>query len=213
MSLLDRALRVAGTVARDLLRSAGRNSGSRPSDGRTKSRPGSGRRGPSGSDAGPPSSGSGTGRPSSGGGDQRTEHPRTTREFELGRGLPPLTYSPNDDGDADPGEVVWAWVPYDENDGRGKDRPVLIMARHNKGFLGLQLTSKDHDRDAEDEARWGRRWLDIGSGDWDSQGRPSEVRLDRVLYLPADAVRREGAAVDRRTYDQVSDALHVLHGR
>ncbi|TDE89928.1 type II toxin-antitoxin system PemK/MazF family toxin [Occultella glacieicola] len=195
MSLLDRALRVAGTVARDLLRprrtsrrgsgdAVRRNSGARP-----RPEPGSG-----------------------GGAGQRTEHPHTTREFEVGRGLPPLRYSPSDDGAADPGEVVWAWVPYDENDGRGKDRPVLILTRHNQGFLGLQLTSKDHDRDAEDEARWGRRWLDIGSGGWDSRGRPSEVRLDRVLFLPADAVRREGAAVDRRTYDRVSDALHDLHG-
>jgi hypothetical protein len=204
MSLLDRALRAAGTVARDLLRSTSRNSDSRRSGGPSK---------PTRNPSGRASSVSGTGRSSSAGGDQRTEHPRTAREFEVGRGLPALAYSPNDDGDADPGEVVWAWVPYDENDGRGKDRPVLIMARHNTGFLGLQLTSKDHDRDAEDEARWGRRWLDIGSGGWDSQGRPSEVRLDRVLFLPADAVRREGAAVDRRTYDQVSDALHALHGR
>lgn len=36
------------------------------------------------------------------------------------------TYSPEMDGDADPGEVVWAWVPYEENDGRGKDRPVVV---------------------------------------------------------------------------------------
>jgi hypothetical protein len=35
------------------------------------------------------------------------------------------------------------------------------------------LTSKDHDRDAEDEARYGRYWMDIGSGDWDAEQRPA----------------------------------------
>ena len=32
------------------------------------------------------------------------------------------------------------------------------------------LTSKDHDRDAEDEARYGRYWMDVGTGDWDPSG-------------------------------------------
>jgi hypothetical protein len=39
------------------------------------------------------------------------------------------SYAPDRDGAPDPGEVVWTWVPYVENDGRGKDRPVLILAR------------------------------------------------------------------------------------
>src|SRR5690606_1707806 len=38
-------------------------------------------------------------------------------------------YAPNMDRDPDPGEIVWTWVPYVENDGRGKDRPVLIVGR------------------------------------------------------------------------------------
>lgn len=124
--------------------------------------------------------------------------------------LPPLEYAPQPDRDADPGEIVWAWVPYEENDGRGKDRPVLVIARHAGGYLGLQTTSKDHDRDRADEARWGRFWFDIGSGAWDSQGRESEVRLDRVLYLPAPAIRREGAGLDKARYDAVAAALTAL---
>lgn len=113
-------------------------------------------------------------------------------------------YAPRRDGQPDPGEVVWAWVPYDENDGRGKDRPVLVVSRAGDELLGLMLTSKDHDRDAADEARWGRYWMDIGSGPWDSRGRPSEVRLDRVLRLAPDSVRREGAAVDRTVFLRVA---------
>jgi hypothetical protein len=135
------------------------------------------------------------------------ESARTTVPYE-GQ-LPALQYVPQDDDAADPGEVVWAWVPYDENDGRGKDRPVLVIARYRGGYLGLQTTSKDHDRDAADEARWGRYWFDIGHGTWDSQGRESEVRLDRVLYLPAGAVRRIGAVLERRRYDAVAQALQT----
>jgi hypothetical protein len=41
------------------------------------------------------------------------------------------------------------------------------------------LTSKDHDRDAAAEARAGRQWMDVGTGGWDRERRPSEVRLDR----------------------------------
>ena len=39
------------------------------------------------------------------------------------------TYSPDTDGEADPGEVVWAWVPYEDDPAQGKDRPVLLIAR------------------------------------------------------------------------------------
>jgi hypothetical protein len=67
----------------------------------------------------------------------------------------------------------------------------------------LVLTSKDHDRDAAQEARAGRFWMDVGTGAWDAQHRPSEVRLNRLVLLRADAVRREGAALPRETYDAV----------
>jgi hypothetical protein len=120
------------------------------------------------------------------------------------------SYSPHPDGLADPGEVVWAWVPYEEDHNRGKDRPVLIIGRDAGYLLGLMLTSKDHDRDHADEARHGRHWLDVGSGGWDSQGRPSEVRLDRVLRLRAESVRREGAALGRPVFEQVSQAFTAL---
>jgi hypothetical protein len=123
-----------------------------------------------------------------------------------------LDYGPRDDGRPDPGEVVWAWVPYEEGDGRGKDRPVLVIARDGAELVGLMLTSKDHDRDAADEARHGREWFDIGTGAWDRQGRPSEVRLDRLLRLDPDGVRREGGALDRRRYDQVAAQLRRVHG-
>lgn len=123
------------------------------------------------------------------------------------RGLPDFSYSPDPDGNADPGEVVWTWVPFEEDPTRGKDRPVLVLARRDGRLVVAQMTSKDHDRDASQEARHGRYWHDVGAGSWDSRGRPSEVRLDRLLSVPPEAVRREGATMDRGTFDGVAAAL------
>lgn len=107
-------------------------------------------------------------------------------------------YAPVADGRPDPGEIVWAWVPYEDDPDRGKDRPVLLLGEDETAgrWLGLMLSSQDHDRDAEEEARYGRYWMDVGTGPWDSERRPSEVRLDRLLVLAEDQIRREGAALD-----------------
>lgn len=121
-------------------------------------------------------------------------------------------YSPETDGLPDPGEVVWTWVPYEDDPAQGKDRPVVVLARADGGLLlCLQLTSQDHDVDAEQEASWGRHWMDVGTGAWDSEGRPSEVRVDRLLRLPEAGVRREGAALDRDTFDAVVTAAREFH--
>jgi hypothetical protein len=133
--------------------------------------------------------------------------PRPTEQ-----GGPDVEYRPREDGRPDPGEVVWAWVPYDENDGRGKDLPVLVIGRRAENLLALMLSSQDHDRDAADEARHGRIWTDLGTGPWDSRGRPSEVRLDRLLVLDPATVRREGAALDRVRFDQVIAEARRVQG-
>ncbi len=116
-------------------------------------------------------------------------------------------YSASLDGKADPGEIVWTWVPFEDDPNQGKDRPVLVIGRDGKWLLSLMLTSKDHDRDAADEARWGRRWLDIGAGTWDRRERPSEVRLDRVIRVHPDDVRREGAIMARPLFDRITRSL------
>ena len=126
-------------------------------------------------------------------------------------GLPAFSYSPDPDGEADPGEVVWAWVPFEEDPSQGKDRPVLVLARHETRLVVAQMTSKDHDRDAAQEARWGRFWYDVGTGDWDRQGRPSEVRLDRLLLVEPASVRREGATMNQEVFDGVVAALRHHH--
>lgn len=52
-------------------------------------------------------------------------------------------YSPSLDGDADPGEIVWTWVPFEEDHSQGKDRPVLLVGRDGEYLLALMMTSKD----------------------------------------------------------------------
>ncbi|WP_265522079.1 type II toxin-antitoxin system PemK/MazF family toxin [Oerskovia flava] len=122
-------------------------------------------------------------------------------------------YAPHPDGAPDPGEIVWTWVPFEEDHSRGKDRPVLLVGRDGRWLLALMLSSKDHTRDAADEARWGRRWLDIGTGPWDGQGRESEVRLDRVVRVEPQAVRREGAVLPRALFDEVARGIRSPSGR
>ena len=122
-------------------------------------------------------------------------------------GTPRISYTPFDDDVPDPGEVVWTWVPYEEDFSQGKDRPVLIIGRDGHWLLALQVTSQDHDLDAAQEARAGRYWADIGTGGWDSQGRPSEVRLNRILRIDPGKVRRIGAVLDEDRFTHVTGAL------
>ena len=61
-----------------------------------------------------------------------------------------LGYQPAADGDADPGEIVWTWVAYEDDPSRGKDRPVAVIGTYADGRVaGLMLTSKDHDGDPD----------------------------------------------------------------
>lgn len=134
---------------------------------------------------------------------------------DAGTGRVRLEYAPRADGRPDPGEVVWAWVPYEEHDGRGKDRPVLVVGRDGAELVAFMMTSKDHvgpGRSAPDRSADGRVWVDVGTGAWDRQGRPSEVRLDRVLRVAPRDVRREGAALDRARFEEVAERARSLHG-
>ena len=126
--------------------------------------------------------------------------------------LAPLdpAYGPDPDGEPDPGEVVWAEVAYEDDPSRGKDRPVLVVGSDGEWLLGMYLTSKDHDRDHEQERRAGRLWVDVGPGGWDSKGRPSEVRVNRIVRVDPDTVRREGAVLDRDRWDEVMAAWAPL---
>ena len=47
-----------------------------------------------------------------------------------------LVYAPDLDGRADPGEIVWTWVVYEDDPTRGKDRPVLVVGRDSAPCWG-----------------------------------------------------------------------------
>lgn len=118
-----------------------------------------------------------------------------------------IAYDPHPDGRPDPGEVVWTWVPYEDDPTQGKDRPVLIVARQGTNLIAVPMTSKDHDRDLDQEAAEGRFWFDVGTGPWDRDGRPSEVRLNRFLTVDPADVRRGGAVLDEPRFQAVVAAM------
>jgi hypothetical protein len=115
-----------------------------------------------------------------------------------------FAYAPELDGDPDPGEVVWAWVPYEDDPSQGKDRPVVIVGTRGARFVAVPLTTRRDDRDPQ---------VPVGSGPWDREGRPSYARLDRMLELDRGAVRREGAVLPRERFDAVVAGAVRVHAR
>lgn len=104
-----------------------------------------------------------------------------------------VEYSPDIDGDADPGEVVWTWVPYEDDPTKGKDRPVVIIGRTGSDLAGVPLTSKNN----------GRGTVPVGTGGWDRSGRPSYAKVDQLIVVRERDVRREGSVLDRQHFDAV----------
>jgi hypothetical protein len=82
---------------------------------------------------------------------------------------------------------------------------VLVVGRNGRTLLGLMLSSQS-ERDGQ------RNWLALGPGDWDREARPSWIRLDRILEVDEDGIRREGAILDRVRFDRIADALRRDHG-
>ncbi len=119
-----------------------------------------------------------------------------------------VAYSPNPNGSPDPGEIVWTWVPFEEDYSQGKDRPVLVVGRSGRCLLAVMLTSKDHSNEHRDDDDY----IDLGTGPWDARGRPSEVKLDRILQVAAADMRREGSVLDGRRFGWVADGLRRRHG-
>ncbi|GAB3488202.1 type II toxin-antitoxin system PemK/MazF family toxin [Nocardiopsis coralliicola] len=117
-----------------------------------------------------------------------------------------IEYAPDPDGRADAGEVVWTWVPYEENDGRGKDRPLLVVGRKGEDLHGLMLSTQEPDDwEVHD-------WHELGSGPWDSSGRTSYLCLDRLFELGETDIRREGSVLDGPRFAQVAAVLRDRYG-
>lgn len=121
-----------------------------------------------------------------------------------------MAYAPKPDGQPDPGEIVWTWVPFEEDHTVGKDRPVLVVASDGDWLLAVMLTSRDHDLDAAQEQRAGREWVDVGTGGWDREGRPSEARIDRIVRVDPAKIRREGSVLPEDRFDAVAQAIRQI---
>ncbi len=94
-------------------------------------------------------------------------------------------------------------MPYEDDPAQGKDRPVLLIGRERRQLLGLALTSRDRNNGQVSDSRY----VDIGSGPWDSEGRPSEVRVDRILRIEPSCIRRNGAVLPRAAFDAVINRM------
>ncbi|MEO7370483.1 MAG: type II toxin-antitoxin system PemK/MazF family toxin [Ilumatobacteraceae bacterium] len=113
-----------------------------------------------------------------------------------------VEYTPCLDGDPDPGEVVWTWVPYEEDPSQGKDRPVVIIGRRGPNLVGVALTSKSHVNEQQ---------VAIGSGPWDQGGRRSYAKVERLLDVDPQQVRREGAVLERHHFDDIVAGVRRTH--
>lgn len=122
----------------------------------------------------------------------------TTRRVAAGTRV---EYSPDIDGDADPGEVVWTWVPYEDDPSKGKDRPVVIIGRSGSDLAGVPLTSKNRGHGA----------VAVGTGGWDRSGRPSYAKVDQLIVVRERDVRREGSVLDRSRFDSVVEGVGQHH--
>ena len=112
-----------------------------------------------------------------------------------------MSYEPEADGLPDPGEVVWAWVPYEDDPTQGKDRPCLVIGVDGTELALVALTSKG-DRDDQ---------VPVGTGPWDPQRRPSYAKLEHVYAMTPAEIRREGAVLSRERFDEVIAALRAFH--
>ncbi|WP_426570939.1 type II toxin-antitoxin system PemK/MazF family toxin [Aquihabitans sp. McL0605] len=117
-----------------------------------------------------------------------------------------VSYRPVRNGAADPGEVVWTWVPFEDDPSQGKDRPVLVLGWDGPLLAAVQLSSKDHSarRDAHE-------WIEVGRGAWDPERRVSYCDASRLLRVEPTAVRREGAALDEEAFARVLARVSELH--
>ncbi|MGO2647186.1 MAG: type II toxin-antitoxin system PemK/MazF family toxin, partial [Brevibacterium aurantiacum] len=99
----------------------------------------------------------------------------------------------------------------EEDNRQGKDRPSLVVVKDGRWVLALMLTSTDLITGGVGEVREDRhaKWMNIGSGEWDSQGRPSEIRLDRVIRLDPETIRREGSIMPREIFEQVANNVNA----
>ncbi|MGV0326782.1 type II toxin-antitoxin system PemK/MazF family toxin [Corynebacterium confusum] len=115
-----------------------------------------------------------------------------------------IFFAPDIDGQADSGEVVWVWAPTGGPQSPPTERAVLVVGRTRTTVLGLLISpNPEH---AEDDC-----WLEIGSGEWDESGRQCWIRLDRLLEISEEQVRRQGILFPQRRFERIANRLRAVY--
>ncbi|MFE2583683.1 type II toxin-antitoxin system PemK/MazF family toxin [Streptomyces sp. NPDC059378] len=99
------------------------------------------------------------------------------------------------------GQVWWAEVPFEEDDGTSKDRPVIIRSVHSGSVEAFYVTSKDKDD------RPGFTRLECAST-WDAQGRQSWAEYIRTRTISLADLRRRGGTLPHQEFSRLC-GLHT----
>ena len=105
--------------------------------------------------------------------------------------------------DADPNDETTTTT--DDTTPKFTERALVVIGRTGDHVLGL-ITSPNPEH-ADDE-----KWLDIGSGPWDEQGRRSWLRLDKVIKVAETAIRRQGAVIPLGRFNRIASRLRNEYG-
>lgn len=117
-----------------------------------------------------------------------------------------IIYSPDIDGHAEAGEIVWLWVPADGPTKPPVERAMLVVGETRfQELLGLLISDDKRHEDDDD-------WLSIGPGQWNLSGEQGWVRIDKVIQAPEHAVRRQGILLPERRFDRIARVLHTRFG-
>jgi hypothetical protein len=111
-----------------------------------------------------------------------------------------MSYRPrHPDGHPDPGEIVWARVPFEDDPTQSKIRPVVIIGRAKNGNLvAVQSTSKSH-RPGSIPVAW-------------SNDKISYIRPERLIQIDANNYQKEGSYIKRPKFQEIVDLVSSRHG-
>ncbi|KAB1502589.1 type II toxin-antitoxin system PemK/MazF family toxin [Corynebacterium sp. 320] len=115
-----------------------------------------------------------------------------------------IIYAPDMDGQAEPGEVVWANLRFDKVSAH-EQRAVLLIGRNNHTLLGLLISS--HSQHANEH-----NWLPIGSGPWNDSTPESWIRVDKTLLIPETFILRRGTRMPERRFERIAARLREDYG-
>lgn len=116
-----------------------------------------------------------------------------------------IVYSPDMDGQADPGEVVWIPLQLESEEAPLSERAVVVVGRQGPHLLGMLISTREEHANQPE-------WLSIGSSSWNENPKPSWVRIDRVLLVPESGIRRAGAVMPRKRFEILANRLRGDYG-